>query len=105
FSSHVKRIISKPIEMKIELAELMKIIGDIEESESISYGTEQFEAIHQALHAKIMIVTGGPGTGKTTVIKGILNAYARIHEFPFEIEKYKDESDYPFILAAPTGRA
>src|SRR5690625_1437175 len=83
----------------------MKIIGDIEEAEVLSYGNEKFEAINQALHTKIMIVTGGPGTGKTTVIKGILNAYARIHDIPYDISEYENKSDYPFVLAAPTGRA
>lgn len=105
FSSHIKRIISKPVSTEIELSKLMKIIGDIEEAEVLSYGTEQFEAINQALHSKIMIVTGGPGTGKTTVIKGILNAYARIHDLPYDISEYENKSDYPFVLAAPTGRA
>lgn len=105
FSSHIKRILEKPIDVTIDQAELMTIIGEIEEKEVLSYGQEQFDAIQQALQSKIMIVTGGPGTGKTTVIKGILHAYAKIHDIPYDLTAYEDKSEYPFILAAPTGRA
>ncbi|QKY69543.1 ATP-dependent RecD-like DNA helicase [Lentibacillus sp. CBA3610] len=105
FASNIKRLITKPVEHDTPLAELMKIIGDIEEEEVLSYGKEQFEAIQQALRSKLMIVTGGPGTGKTTVIKGILNAYAEIHGISTDPGEYDSASDYPFILTAPTGRA
>ncbi|TRM08749.1 ATP-dependent RecD-like DNA helicase [Lentibacillus cibarius] len=105
FASHVDRLMSKPVEHDIPLAELMKIIGDIEEQEAISYGKEQFEAIKQALNSRLMAVTGGPGTGKTTVIKGILNAYATVHNIALDPAAYDSNADYPFILAAPTGRA
>src|SRR5690625_2885689 len=105
FAQNLERVMSKPIEDQTTLAELMKIIGDLEETEILSYGKEQFEAINQALHAKVMILTGGPGTGKTTVVKGILNAFAAIHDIPFDISEYDDQADFPFILAAPTGRA
>ncbi|HLR41384.1 MAG TPA: ATP-dependent RecD-like DNA helicase [Virgibacillus sp.] len=105
FASHLERLISKPIEQETTLAELMKITGDIEEAEVLSYGKDQFAAINQALHSKVMIVTGGPGTGKTTVVNGILKAYSVIHDVPIDIDDYEDKADYPFILTAPTGRA
>ncbi|MFD1362964.1 SF1B family DNA helicase RecD2 [Lentibacillus salinarum] len=105
FASNVNRLITKSIEHDTPLAELMKIIGDIEDQEVLSYGKEQFEAIQQALSSKLMIVTGGPGTGKTTVIKGILNAYSTIHDMSADPKTYDSETDYPFILTAPTGRA
>lgn len=105
FAANVKRLISKPIEFKTTMAELLKIIGDIEESEVLSYGKEQFDAINQSLQSKLMIVTGGPGTGKTTVIKGILNSYASIHNISIDPNDYDSQTDYPFILTAPTGRA
>lgn len=105
FSSHLKRILQKPVEEETSTAELMKIIGTIEEEEILSYGKDQFEAINQAIHSKIMILTGGPGTGKTTVIKGILKAFASIHNLSLNITDYDKKDDFPFILAAPTGRA
>lgn len=105
FASHVNRLFNKNVEQEIPLAELMKITGDIEEAEILNYGKDQFEAIKASLHSKITIVTGGPGTGKTTVIKGILHAYAQIYDLPMDIRDYKDESEYPFVLTAPTGRA
>ncbi|WP_163970089.1 SF1B family DNA helicase RecD2 [Oceanobacillus halotolerans] len=105
FVSHLQRLINQPVKDTIPIAELMKITGEVEEEEVISYGKDQFEAIQKALHSKVMIVTGGPGTGKTTVIKGILQAYAAIHDLALDPKDYEDESTYPFILTAPTGRA
>ncbi|UJL44927.1 ATP-dependent RecD-like DNA helicase [Virgibacillus sp. NKC19-16] len=105
FASHLNRVIDKPMEENVPLAELMKIIGDIEDSEVLSYGKEQFAAINQALHSKVMILTGGPGTGKTTVIKGILNAYATINSLTLDPSDYDSETPFPFVLTAPTGRA
>src|SRR5690625_302005 len=105
FASHVKRIISHKVETESTLADLLKIIGDIEEAEVLSYGKEQFSAIQNALHSKVMIVTGGPGTGKTTVIKGIIKAYGAVHDLSIDIDDYENEQEYPFILTAPTGRA
>lgn len=105
FAAQVKRIMSEETDHETPTAELMKIIGSMEEEEVLSYGKEQFEAINQAIHSKMMILTGGPGTGKTTVVKGILNAYASIHNLSLNKEDYQDRSEYPFILTAPTGRA
>ncbi|AIF43342.1 ATP-dependent RecD-like DNA helicase [Virgibacillus sp. SK37] len=105
FASQLNRIISKSMEHETPLAELMKIIGDIEETEILSYGKEQFSAINQAVHSKVLILTGGPGTGKTTVIKGIIKAFSTIHNLSLDTHEYKDMSEFPFILTAPTGRA
>lgn len=105
FSSHLKRIMSIPIDEKTPTSDLLKIAGDVEESEIISYGEEQFEAISQAINSKVMILTGGPGTGKTTVIKGILKAFSSIHDLSMDADDYKSAKDFPFVLTAPTGRA
>lgn len=53
----------------------------------------------------MLILTGGPGTGKTTVIKGIVELYAELHGCSLELKDYKKEEPFPFLLAAPTGRA
>lgn len=60
-------------------------------SSGISYTAEQQDAIRTALREKVMILTGGPGTGKTTTLKGMLDAYEACHA--------------TVLQAAPTGRA
>lgn len=66
-------------------------IHQIEKKFGISYDSLQEEAIRTALSAKLMVITGGPGTGKTTVVRGIIEA--------LKLQKCKIK------LAAPTGRA
>lgn len=66
-------------------------IDRIEKQNDIKYESRQREAIKLAAHGGILVLTGGPGTGKTTVIKGIINFF----------ERKKME----IMLAAPTGRA
>ncbi|MUV39541.1 Exodeoxyribonuclease V [Lentibacillus sp. JNUCC-1] len=105
FAANVKRLQEQQIETDTTMAELLKITGEVEDEEILSYGEDQFEAIQKALHSKIMILTGGPGTGKTTVIKGILHAYANIHNLSLDRDDYDRKADYPFVLTAPTGRA
>ncbi len=66
---------------------------------NIIYNEEQKEAIYNALTNKCLVITGGPGTGKTTIIKGIIDMYQVIYKF-----KTKDMLDN-LVLLAPTGRA
>src|SRR5699024_12728519 len=91
------------LDIEVVEAELMKTIGQIEEKESISYGTDQFEAIKQALHSKVMILTGGPGTGKTTVIKGILADYGAIHDMSLRSHDYVNKIIFTLLLTDITG--
>ncbi|MCO4340963.1 ATP-dependent RecD-like DNA helicase [Staphylococcus agnetis] len=79
-------------------------IGEIEESNGVTYAEAQKGALEAAMQNKMMILTGGPGTGKTTVIKGIVHLYAALHGISLNYDDYGDE-DYPVVLAAPTGRA
>ncbi|SQC56044.1 Exodeoxyribonuclease V alpha chain [Listeria newyorkensis] len=53
----------------------------------------------------MLILTGGPGTGKTTVIKGIVELYAELNGVNLDPMSYKDGQKLPILLAAPTGRA
>ena len=57
----------------------------------ISYSEQQSDAIRQAATSGLLIITGGPGTGKTTILNGILSLY--------------EQMDLKCVLAAPTGRA
>lgn len=73
---------------------------------AITYSKEQEEAILMALKEPVSIITGGPGTGKTTVVQGILKAYSMLHDVDLDPSKYAtSEKKYPIALAAPTGRA
>ena len=58
----------------------------------------QKEALQTAINSKIMLLTGGPGTGKTTVIKGIVELYAEVHGLSLSYSDYQ-EDDYPIVLA------
>ncbi|MDF2558192.1 MAG: ATP-dependent RecD-like helicase, partial [Bacillales bacterium] len=86
-------------------SEFLKELGSLEERLGISYAEAQKDAIYQALHSPMMILTGGPGTGKTTVIKGIVELFSEMHGAPIDRHAYKESDVYPYVLAAPTGRA
>jgi len=58
---------------------------------TIRLAREQGEAIRAAAENKVMVITGGPGTGKTTIIQALLTIFSRL--------------DVKILLAAPTGRA
>ncbi len=76
-----------------------KIDKEIEKYEiknKIKFNIEQKEAIKGALINNLFIITGGPGTGKTTIIKAVVDIYIELN---FDIEE-KD-----ITLLAPTGRA
>lgn len=80
----------KDIDIKIE---------KLENFFEISYNEEQKRAIKQSLIKNFSIITGGPGTGKTTIIKGITQLYKMISGY--SPEKLLDK----MVLLAPTGRA
>ena len=57
----------------------------------VAYSQQQKEAIQSAADRALLLITGGPGTGKTTILKGVLSLY--------------DQMGIKCVLAAPTGRA
>ena len=63
----------------------------IEKESGITYDDVQQAAIHMAAESKVMVLTGGPGTGKTTTTQGIISAWKT--------------AGLRILLAAPTGRA
>lgn len=77
---------SRSIRIDIERA-----IAWFEEQQDIQLADEQKEAIRKAATSKLLVVTGGPGTGKTTLVNGIIRILER--------------KGRRILLAAPTGRA
>ncbi|PAE38532.1 SF1B family DNA helicase RecD2 [Bacillus sp. 7884-1] len=87
-------------------SEFLLALGNLEERLKVQYAPTQREAIQTALMSPMLILTGGPGTGKTTVIKGIVELYAELHGCSLEPKDYHKKGEpFPFLLAAPTGRA
>ncbi|WP_240376482.1 ATP-dependent RecD-like DNA helicase [Bacillus piscicola] len=86
-------------------AEFLEALGETEEELGIEYADQQKEAIQQALTSSLLILTGGPGTGKTTVIRAIVDIFARVHGLSLDRSTYKKGESFPILLAAPTGRA
>ena len=74
-------------------------INSLEELFGIKYNELQKLAIEKSFKRDFLIITGGPGTGKTTIVKGILELYRMINKLSYEklLEKV--------ALLAPTGRA
>ncbi|MGE6259509.1 SF1B family DNA helicase RecD2 [Heyndrickxia sporothermodurans] len=86
-------------------SEFLLALGALEERIGVQYASSQKEAIQTALMSPMMILTGGPGTGKTTVIKGIVELYAELHGCSLEKKDYSKDNPFPIVLTAPTGRA
>jgi exodeoxyribonuclease V alpha subunit len=68
-----------------------RAIAWYEEQERFQLAPDQRSALERALTAKVLVITGGPGTGKTTLVKGIVSILTRKRQ--------------RLLLAAPTGRA
>lgn len=102
----IKKIISQTqYENQFPDSEFLLALGNLEERLGVQYAPTQKDAIQTALMSPMLILTGGPGTGKTTVIKGIVELYAELHGCSLDPNDYKGDEPFPFILAAPTGRA
>lgn len=74
-------------------------LATLEDEFQVKYNEDQKHAIREALENKITIISGGPGTGKTTIINAIVRLYIKMHNFsPMEVLAN-------IALLAPTGRA
>ncbi len=82
-----------------KIKDLTKTLESMEVSNGIIYDCQQKKAIVKALENNITIITGGPGTGKTTIIKAITEAYQLINKYNYETLVKN------IALLAPTGRA
>jgi len=88
-AARLKTLVNAP--QAIRKIDPEKAIQWVQEKLSITLADKQIEAVQRAAENKVMIITGGPGTGKTTIINAILKIFSAI--------KTK------IMLAAPTGRA
>ena len=70
---------------------LDKLIRNVAKESGIEYSAEQTQAIREAATSGLLLITGGPGTGKTTILNGILSLLGQMQ--------------LRCLLAAPTGRA
>jgi len=102
-ADHLHRLLTVDQE-KVPATTIEKTVTKVADQSGITYDQVQKEAIKTALSSKVMLLTGGPGTGKTTIIKGIVASYAKIHDLSLDVNEYKEKS-FPVLLAAPTGRA
>ena len=71
--------------------QVQRVISEIEASAGITYAAQQRQAVELAATCGVLILTGGPGTGKTTTVRGIVALFQRM--------------GLDIVLAAPTGRA
>ena len=98
--SNLVRLLEKGEQDCFDADKITAAIQQVEENSGISYDSIQKEAIRQAINQKVFILTGGPGTGKTTVINCIIAVYAQLRGLDL-----RKVNDLPILLAAPTGRA
>lgn len=73
--------------------DLAVAIGRVQERLRLTFTAQQKEIIHQVVEAGATVLTGGPGTGKTTIVRGIVEVIGTV------------KPDAVILLAAPTGRA
>ncbi len=86
---YLKRLLASPKSVHFENA--ADTVKSVLAQLPLALAEAQEKAIHTAATSKLMVLTGGPGTGKTTIIKAIIDAFHSV--------------DAKILLAAPTGRA
>jgi exodeoxyribonuclease V alpha subunit len=88
-ANRMEMLVSKP--RKIRAMDADKAVQWAEDRLDIRFSGNQRIAVKKCLEGKVCIITGGPGTGKTTILRAILEVYSKLTE--------------SIVQAAPTGRA
>ncbi len=88
-AQNLARLINTP--RSIREIDMARAIDWVEKQHNIQLADKQKQAIRMAIENKVMILTGGPGTGKTTIIRCIISIFSKL--------------GLRILLAAPTGRA
>lgn len=88
-SLKLKDLLRSP--MRLPEIDMDKAIPWVEDKLKITLASKQKEAVKQVINSKILVITGGPGTGKTTLVKSIITILKT--------------QNIKILLAAPTGRA
>ena len=86
---YLRRIIASPKSVRFPKPD--EVVDKVVSRLGFTLAEEQLEAVRTAATSKVMVLTGGPGTGKTTILHAIIQVFA--------------ESKAKILLAAPTGRA
>src|SRR5699024_1390115 len=99
-STSINHLLNRKKEINYPKEKIEKALRRVEKRNGITYGASQVEAIHAAITSPLFILTGGPGTGKTTVVNGIVQLFAELNEIDLATHKYT-ETTFPILLAAP----
>ncbi|MFC1821677.1 ATP-dependent RecD-like DNA helicase [Thermodesulfobacteriota bacterium] len=86
---HIGRLLGTPVKMRS--IDTDKALSWVQNEINLELAAKQVEAVRRAVSDKIMVITGGPGTGKTTIIHAVRKIFSRIGA--------------RIMMAAPTGRA
>lgn len=87
--NRLKALFTYPKQMR--LINIDEAIEWAQKTLKMTLSKKQVDAVRSSVHAKAMVITGGPGTGKTTIINAIIRIYTKMGQ--------------KLLLAAPTGRA
>lgn len=94
----IVNIVNQP-NSDIDNNKLEEVLDKVEKTLGINYTQVQKEAIKTAIINPLTVITGGPGTGKTTIIDGLMQVYREINQIPV------NHMSSHIKVMAPTGRA
>lgn len=103
-AEHLKRLVEADNDGNVTEKAVERAIGHVAKASHLTYDDSQTQALKSAITSHVFLLTGGPGTGKTTIIRGLVALFAELHDVSLDINQYKDKP-FPILLAAPTGRA